>query len=208
MKRKSRTRGRSEPNPQPARQWDRPINNHQSAIINSCGVTLIELLVVIAIIVLLLAIFIPAMQTARERDQRAVCLSNLHQLTLAWIQYADEHDGRLVRGSAFSTARAGSGGKQPVTRTLEGWVGRAFLFPESLSAVTADPDKGALWPYIRNIDVYRCRRGRQGHALTYTTVVSANGVEGEGTSLSVEKNLTEMTWLGRRTGRMVLRRWS
>ena len=59
------------------------------------GFTLIELLVVVAIIALLMAILIPALQTAREQGKRAVCLSNLKQLTIAWIMYADENEGKI-----------------------------------------------------------------------------------------------------------------
>jgi len=54
-------------------------------------------------------------------------------------------------------------------------VRKAFLWPESRAALIEDPRKGALWPWIKNIDVYRCPRGRKGHALTYSTVLSANG---------------------------------
>ena len=46
--------------------------------------TLIELLVVISIIALLLAILMPSLQKAKEAGMRAVCLSNLHQLAIAW----------------------------------------------------------------------------------------------------------------------------
>ena len=47
------------------------------------GFTLIELLVVIAIIAVLMAILMPALNRVREQGKRAVCLNNLHQLTLA-----------------------------------------------------------------------------------------------------------------------------
>jgi prepilin-type N-terminal cleavage/methylation domain-containing protein/prepilin-type processing-associated H-X9-DG protein len=148
--------------------------NAGSAIAIRSGFTLIELLAVIAIIALLMAILIPVARTAREQGQRAVCLSNLRQLTLAWVQYADEHDGKLVYGVAFAQASSHAG-------TLRGWLGRAFFLPDSRSALIENPDKGTLWPYIRDIDVYRCPRGRAGHAATYAIVSGANGVDAEGT---------------------------
>jgi len=73
--------------------------------------TLIELLVVIAVIALLLAILIPVLRSARERAQRAVCMSNLRQLTLAWVTYADDNDGKLVCGRAFGTHIRGAYGR-------------------------------------------------------------------------------------------------
>ena len=137
--------------------------------------TLIELLVVIAVISLLMAILIPVLRSARELGQRTVCLSNLKQLTLAWVAYAEQYDSKLVDGHAFGTHTRKRG-----SRTLlieKGWVGDAFLPRNSPSraALIAHPDKGPLWPWIKDIDVYRCPRGRAGHVLTYTIVVSANG---------------------------------
>ena len=62
------------------------------------GFTLIELLVVIAIIAVLMAILMPALNRVREQGKRSSCLSNLKQLTLAWIMYADENDDNLING--------------------------------------------------------------------------------------------------------------
>ena len=126
---------------------------------NRRAFTLIELLGVIAIIALLLAIFIPVVQAVRERGQRAVCLSNLRQLTLAWVTYADEHDGKLASGHAA---------------TIGGWAGLAFSYPPSHADFFRNNEKGTLWPYLQDLKVYRCPRARAGHLLTYAMVSSAN----------------------------------
>jgi prepilin-type N-terminal cleavage/methylation domain-containing protein/prepilin-type processing-associated H-X9-DG protein len=57
------------------------------------GFTLVELLVVISIIALLMAILAPSLQQARKQAKAVVCMSNLHQWSLAWSMYAQENDG-------------------------------------------------------------------------------------------------------------------
>ena len=38
---------------------------------------------------------LPALASARERARGLICLSNTHQLTLAWQLYADDHNSQL-----------------------------------------------------------------------------------------------------------------
>lgn len=58
----------------------------------SRGFTLIELLVVIAIIAILAAILFPVFARAREKARQSSCLSNIKQLSLGILMYAQDYD--------------------------------------------------------------------------------------------------------------------
>ncbi len=58
--------------------------------------TLIELLVVIAIIAILAAILFPVFGRARENARRSSCQSNLKQIGLGMLQYAQDYDEQFA----------------------------------------------------------------------------------------------------------------
>ena len=63
------------------------------------GFTLIELLVVIAIIAILAAILFPVFARAREKARQSSCLSNVKQIMLGVLMYAQDYDERLIPGA-------------------------------------------------------------------------------------------------------------
>ena len=71
--------------------------------------TLIELLVVIAIIAILAAMLLPALSKARAKARSAACASNLRQISMASVLYADDNDDYMV---PYTTA-TGSGKTKP-----------------------------------------------------------------------------------------------
>ena len=69
--------------------------------IHKTGFTLIELLVVISIIALLVSILLPSLRRARAITRRAVCGSNLHQLSLGTVMFAQDYKDMLWRHPAL-----------------------------------------------------------------------------------------------------------
>lgn len=149
------------------------------------GFTLIELLVVIAIIALLLALLLPALERAREQAKRVICLNNLHQLTLAWMMYAEENDSKIVNGAPLGNASwigkayIPTSGDHAYERP---WIGRAWddgygngvkVLPDLQKAAIRD---GALWPYAQLMNLYRCPTGLAGEHCTYAAMDGANGL--------------------------------
>src|SRR5262249_14181560 len=64
----------------------------------------IELLVVIAIIAVLAAILFPVFAQAREKARQTACASNMRQMGLAVLMYAQDYDERLpLAASATAT---------------------------------------------------------------------------------------------------------
>jgi prepilin-type N-terminal cleavage/methylation domain-containing protein/prepilin-type processing-associated H-X9-DG protein len=108
------------------------------------GFTLIELLVVIAIIAILAAILFPVFARAREAARKATCISNLKQIALAAIMYAQDYDEVLPTAVGDSN----DGAAHPVDpANLNNLTGNAIDFWQ-----LAD----LLLPYVKSVDLFDC----------------------------------------------------
>ena len=135
------------------------------------GFTLIELLVVVAIIAILMAILMPAMSRAREQGKRAVCLNNVKQFGMSWVMYADENDQKIVNACTVENTEGHTDTAEPCWIYFHNdWTDRE----RRIDGIK----RGAMWPYVKQINIYKCPTGIRGEFVTYAITDAMNGYNG------------------------------
>ena len=111
----------------------------------SKGFTLIEILIVVAIIGILAAILFPVFARARESARKTSCLSNLKQISMAWLIYSQDYDEKACPSYYYTD---GFGEEHAWDFDLV-WGNYVDGNPESYSF-------GFLGPYAKNGQIHSC----------------------------------------------------
>ncbi len=114
--------------------------------------TLIELLVVIAIIAILAAILFPVFAQAKESAKKVSCLSNLKQISLAYVMYSGDYDDSI-----------------PPYMYQNGTI--YYYWSHSLDLSTGSPytintSGGIIQPYMKNKAIQDCLSAKDLYART------------------------------------------
>lgn len=114
--------------------------------------TLIELLVVITIIGILASLILPSLAKSKQQAQGMKCISNLKQLTTAWIAYAGDAADLLVTNTAGNNVTG-----ETTNSWASGWEDWADpTNPDNTNINTLMSPLGILWPYSRSLQIYQC----------------------------------------------------
>jgi len=108
---------------------------------NRKNFTLIELLVVIAIIAILASMLLPALNKARETAKSAKCKSQLKQLGLYFLIYADDNDEFLPKCASTTVGNSYAGYLNPMTS--KAYIGYSYTKANSsiYRCPSADPSR-------------------------------------------------------------------
>jgi prepilin-type N-terminal cleavage/methylation domain-containing protein len=124
---------------------------------NRLGMTLVEMLVVIAIIGLLIAMLLPAVQSARESARRVACINNVKQVMVAFLHYHHSFNcvPRAYHGPGLRTV---NGAAVPSTRRGTAfWEMLPFLEQEALyTRADGDLFNSSVNARSVQIPVFRC----------------------------------------------------
>jgi prepilin-type processing-associated H-X9-DG protein len=112
------------------------------------AISLVEILVVLAVLAALLILMLPTLLRSHQLSRQGVCVQNLRQLQTAHLVYALDSDDRLVPNDYVYDARYIDA---PIATGPSWCLGNARIDING-----SQIERGALFPYLQSVAVYRC----------------------------------------------------
>src|SRR5436853_2734377 len=130
-----------------------PIRNGTRAREQRAGFTLIELLVVIAITIILAALLLPALATAKAKGKTTTCLNNQRQLILACLLYVDDYEDSFPYNLGDDETKS-----LVAQQRYLNWVNNVMSWNlDSENTNTFLVTAGGLGPYCNGaLDIFKC----------------------------------------------------
>lgn len=121
---------------------------------HSDGFTRVELAVIVSTVLLLAALALPALGHGEHKTKALDCQDNLRRLSLAWVLFANDHDGTLagnLHGSSAMNPLPGQAG------WASGWLDWTTSPANTNRSYLVDPRYAQLADYVqRDARVYKC----------------------------------------------------
>jgi prepilin-type N-terminal cleavage/methylation domain-containing protein len=155
----------------------------RNAVMPRIAFTLVELLVVIAIIGILVALLLPAVQSAREAARRSSCTNNFRQVGIACHMYHDARKSLPV--GTMCTSFPNDPGIPAGTKSVQGlsWSGYVlpYLEESTIYAMIDDPNtvfSGGTWKAGANLVITYICPSNHNESNNWTDQASGSSQDG------------------------------
>jgi len=174
------------------------------------GFTIVDLLVSVAVLMVLISLMMPAIRKATETAHRVVCASNVRQIGIGLLMYADTHEDLLVPTAFYQQDEnrledmmalrlSGTADSDPfIAPELDGWDGLGILFSEEYLAdgkVFYCPSHHGSHPFSQYASCF----GGQPKTIVANYHYRGVGPEGQQNLTKIEPRVTALVSDGMRT---------